>query len=471
MASSGSQTVKNQPPGFVTPFSFSTLAQAANIAGLRDNPLITDKFTQQQLGPRFTGQSPFITALPGSQAVAPLSGFEQQALSDLSQRPITSNPAFSGASNQLAQTLSGQFFQPTGVNPFLGGSNLPTNPFITNPATEGLIQRAQGDIIDRFNLETAPALQSLGAQSGSLGNTGLAELAASQRFGTERALGDVRAQFENQEIARQAGLFENLLGRQQADFRATQQLAESALERGQGAFEAERTRQLQAAGLAPSISQIPLTEINALLQAGALPRQIDQAVRSQDALRFQQLAQEPLAQLELLQNAVGISQGGFGTQRTTGGQSGNPFIQGIGALGSLAGGVGALAPLFASGGAAAGAAAPAASTAALFGGVPFLASSKTVKKDIEDADDVLDTVKDLKIKKWKYDNHTDSPLANMFSYIKFDKEEHIGPIAEDFAEKFGGNDKAISLSDYVGVTLKAVQELNDKVEAIDGRLA
>lgn len=51
-----------------------------------------------------------------------------------------------------------------------------------------------------------------------------------------------------------------------------------------------------------------------------------------------------------------------------------------------------------------------------------------------------------------------------------DGGEHIGPYAEDFQAATGKGDGAtIPVVDAIGVTMKAVQELNQKVDKIAGK--
>jgi hypothetical protein len=102
---------------------------------------------------------------------------------------------------------------------------------------------------------------------------------------------------------------------------------------------------------------------------------------------------------------------------------------GMGGIGSLLGGLGSLA------------------SSGLF-------SSKSLKDKVStpSTQEILDKVKSLQIDKWKYHGIN---------------EEHIGPYAEEFAEKFGvGDGRTINLIDYMGVLLGAVKELSAKVDEL-----
>ena len=84
------------------------------------------------------------------------------------------------------------------------------------------------------------------------------------------------------------------------------------------------------------------------------------------------------------------------------------------------------------------------------------ASSRTFKDTFASVDpvNVLDKLVAMTLKTWFYKgNHDDG--------------QHIGPVAEDFAEVFGfgGNEKYIGTVDESGVALAAIQGLNKKLEA------
>jgi hypothetical protein len=82
-----------------------------------------------------------------------------------------------------------------------------------------------------------------------------------------------------------------------------------------------------------------------------------------------------------------------------------------------------------------------------------LLSSEQAKDKRGKAGGLLDKLKDVRIERWNY---------------KGEDKEHIGPYAEEFNNTFGTTDGdlgRINLIDYLGVTLGAVKELNEKVEA------
>ncbi len=91
----------------------------------------------------------------------------------------------------------------------------------------------------------------------------------------------------------------------------------------------------------------------------------------------------------------------------------------------------------------------------LIGAMPFMASSKEVKENRRPVMGVLDAVREMPVEKWNY------------KAGEGDGGEHIGTYAEDFTKKTGlGNGKEISVIDAIGVSMGAIKELADKVEAI-----
>lgn len=103
------------------------------------------------------------------------------------------------------------------------------------------------------------------------------------------------------------------------------------------------------------------------------------------------------------------------------------------ALGSIGGAAGQLAGAF------------------LFG------SSKKLKENITDVD-ALGAVRKMPVKGWKYKDGV------------ADGGKHVGPIAEDFQKATGvGDGKTIDMISAIGVTMGAVQQLADKVDALGAR--
>ncbi|HLV15989.1 MAG TPA: tail fiber domain-containing protein [Pseudomonas sp.] len=85
-------------------------------------------------------------------------------------------------------------------------------------------------------------------------------------------------------------------------------------------------------------------------------------------------------------------------------------------------------------------------------------SSKEVKEDKQPVDGALEALERMPVEKWKYKDGV------------ADSGEHIGPYAEDFQAATGvGDGTMIPFQDAIGVTMKAVQELNQKVDKLAGK--
>lgn len=101
-------------------------------------------------------------------------------------------------------------------------------------------------------------------------------------------------------------------------------------------------------------------------------------------------------------------------------------------------------------------------SSSLWGGIGSLAgmgmmafSSKELKEDKQPIEGALDAVKSMPVEKWKYKDGV------------ADEGQHIGVYAEDFQQATGmGDGKTINLVDGLGLTMKAVQELSEKVDSL-----
>lgn len=89
------------------------------------------------------------------------------------------------------------------------------------------------------------------------------------------------------------------------------------------------------------------------------------------------------------------------------------------------------------------------------GGAAIMASSHGFKENKRPAEPVLDKLNSLVVEKWNY-----KPEMGL------GQGTHTGPYAEDWAATFGGNGKTISVISMMGVMMKAIQELSQKVETL-----
>ena len=87
----------------------------------------------------------------------------------------------------------------------------------------------------------------------------------------------------------------------------------------------------------------------------------------------------------------------------------------------------------------------------------WLLSDENVKEDKQEIPEgeALDAIDNMRVEAWKYKDGV------------ADEGGHIGTYAQDFNDATGvGNDQAIPIQDAIGVTMKAIQDLNQKVDAL-----
>lgn len=88
-------------------------------------------------------------------------------------------------------------------------------------------------------------------------------------------------------------------------------------------------------------------------------------------------------------------------------------------------------------------------------GLLALFSSEELKNTVEKSPGLLNKLKEVRVDKWKY---------------KDGKHAHVGPYAEEFNDTFGVNQEnrgLINIVDALGVTMGAIKELDQKVEALN----
>jgi hypothetical protein len=210
------------------------------------------------------------------------------------------SPVTNAASGELQRTLSGGY---------LNG----------NPYLDGVVNKAQGDVIRNYNDVAKPALESAMVRSGSFGNSGLQQMQGAQQQQLQDSLGNISTQIRGTDYAN------------------------------------ERNRMQGAVGMAPSIANQDYTDAQALLQAGGAYQNQDQANLSDSYQRFLEARDYPKQQLATQGMGLGVNYGqqvtGPGANKTggalggglagaqLGGMVGGPLGAGIGGVGgAVAGG-------------------------------------------------------------------------------------------------------------------------------------
>lgn len=325
-------TSTSEPPAFVKPFSINLLNRGSELS---------KTFTPIQFA--------------GGQQIVGFSPFEQAAFQQTANRALAGGPGeldqagLLGLAGAGPGSLLGQGLIGGAGTAGIDTSNLGrfTNGQLGfDPVTNALVNRSQGDLLDRFNTQVAPATAAQFNAAGTFGGTAQGELEAQQRFGLARALGDTEAGIRGDAVNRAFAADQAIAGIRGQDL-ARQLAAGQAL----GALgESGRNRQLGAADFFSTLGgtrdQIERQRISDLESTGVQQRGLEQLMRDIDIQNAIQLGNLDLSRLDILGSVINTAGGGFGT--TTGTSTGpaeprpNPFISALSGFGSAAGGLGAL---------------------------------------------------------------------------------------------------------------------------------
>lgn len=228
-----SYTTTNAPLPYLEPYLQDFYGRAQEVA---NTPYTQSPGT-------YTAPNPYLTA-----------GWDATA-----NRALQGSPTMDAANQTLQTTLSGGYLN---ANPYLDQS----------------VANAQGDLVKSWNQVQAPQWDMAMRNSGSFGNTGVAQSAA---FG--------------------ADTLQQQLGRVATDMRGN-------------AYNTERGYMQQAMGLAPQYAQQDYADANALLSVGAQAQGFNQAAQNQNQQWFTEAQQYPQQQLSFYGNALGVGSGGTSTQ-------------------------------------------------------------------------------------------------------------------------------------------------------------
>lgn len=257
-----------------------------------------------QLGTLTSGDMPRYQG----QTVAGVNDQQQLANSMLTNLAINGTGAGNEANSMLYMTLNGAFDNPyaTTMNPYQG----------VNPYTDQVINQSNDKIAKAYATGTAAQLDRAHALSRTFGSSGQQE--AQQR--NEQALAD--------------SLAANTSGLLNQNYYANQQTAENQLNRSTNALDAERNRQMQAAGMAPQVQNSDLQAIQALMGGGDALRNYQQDLLNSQMQDWQSWMQSPYAQMDVFGSGLTRASGGAGTTSSQIMQGMNP-LQGLLGMGGL----------------------------------------------------------------------------------------------------------------------------------------
>ena len=244
------------------------------------------------------------------QTVAPMNQSQMTAANMLQNLAVNGTPTGAAANTMLYNTLQGAFDDPyaTTLNPYAG----------MNPYMDQVINASNQKITDAYKLGTAAQLDRAHALSRTMGSSGQQE--AQQR--NEQALAE--------------GLAANTQGLLSQQFNANAGLAENQLNRASGALQAERARQMQAAGMGGNQQMNDLQAIQALMGVGDVQRNYQQDLLNAGAADWWNWMQSPYLQQDVLGGALTRASGGAGTtsSQIMGGANPLQSMMGLGLLGA-----------------------------------------------------------------------------------------------------------------------------------------
>jgi hypothetical protein len=211
---------------------------------------------------------------------------------DMTADQAMNNPLPGQAQQGLTDTMSGAYLGGGGQNPYAGA----------NPYLEQNIQSTLGDMAKTYNQQVAPTMAANAYQSGSFGNTGQQEMEAASRDRLQQNLGRTSQNMRMQ------------------DYGMQQNLAESGLNREQGAFDTERNRMMQSLGMSPSIYGLNYAPGREMMGVGGTMQQQQQNVLNNQYGQFQEAQNWPFKTYDAMMAPFGRASGG---QTTITGPSGN----------------------------------------------------------------------------------------------------------------------------------------------------
>jgi len=208
----------------------------------------------------FFGQQPQL--FPGQMYVSPT----QQTLDALARQEEIARAA--APQLQAAQQAYGQALGQTGFT--AGGGFLGANPFL-----QGAIQSATRPVMQQFQEQTLPAIQSAFSQAGRYGSGAQTRAIGQAQEAASRAIGDISALMTAQDYARERAIMQQAIGQQAA-----------------------------LGGLAPSFYAQQFLPSEQLAQIGAAREAIAAKPLQEQISRFQFQQQLPYSQLQSYLSAV-----------------------------------------------------------------------------------------------------------------------------------------------------------------------
>jgi hypothetical protein len=294
------------------------------------------------------------------QRSADMNGYQTAGMNMVQQRALGGSSDIMAGSKQVQDTNNGGYLgysagqnqyrgqQPGTTNGYMGQQSTAQNGFMgdNNPYLQSMVDRSARDITMQYNGATQNNDANF-ARSGAFGGSAWqnAQMGAQRQLGQSLAdsSNNLRSQAYNQSAGLQenalnrdqnyfntnAGMAQSQLGMNQANWNANAGMAENNLNRNQQAYMGERSNMMQASSLAPTYGNQAYTDAAQLQNAGATQYGFDnQNVQNQMGY-WNDYAQSPYKQLDVLANGIRGAVGGGG-QVTQSGPGVNPYAQAAG---------------------------------------------------------------------------------------------------------------------------------------------
>lgn len=169
---------------------------------------------------------------------------------------ISPHNAMNAGTNQLEQTLSGQYLNGAGVNPYASQRNQFSG--VDNPFFADVLQQGNDSIISNYSNAVSPEITRLFNMSGAFGGSAHTKAMSDAQANLGKTLQNYNAGMQNDQYNRSAGLEENYLGR------------------GASAYDAERNRMMGAVSGAQNEQNNVMQRLQGLMSMGDMRRSLNQ---------------------------------------------------------------------------------------------------------------------------------------------------------------------------------------------------
>jgi hypothetical protein len=254
----------------------------------------------------------------GGQRFADLNSTQNAGIQTIQNRALGGDATVNAGANFLQGQLASGPGEAT-RNPF-GDVSAGSNPFAgQNPFLQGQIDSAMGDVTRNFNQTVAPGIASANANSGSFGNSGVAEMASESQRQLASELGRVSSGMRFQDANQQQGLAESALNRglQAQQFNAG--MGQDFASRNDAAFQSGIGNRMNAAQMGLSYGNQAFQDGQQLLNAGRLQQDQNQQGLDFNFQQFQDRQNDPFKRLAAMSGAFQGAPGQSSTTTQTGG--------------------------------------------------------------------------------------------------------------------------------------------------------